>query len=354
MCLYPRLIKNKRYIANKKNGGNVPICDDKRKLVVPVGCGNCMECRKKKSREWQTRMLEDIRHNKNGKFITLTFSNESITDIIKEIKGLEGYELDNEIATRATRYFLERWRKKYKKSLRHWLITELGHNGTENIHMHGIVWTNEKMEEVEKHWQYGYVWKGNETQEGGLENYVSERTVSYLTKYVTKQDELHKEYKPKILSSPGIGKNYTERIDFENNKYKGEETKEYYKTRTGHKMAMPIYWRNKAYTEEEREKLWIQKLDKEERWVGGEKVDISKGEEEYYKLLEYYRGRNKRLGYGDNEINWERKKYELERRILKIQERIIKEDAPQAGDCPPVGREHTDKYSAIKPSNIWD
>lgn len=87
-------------------------------------------------------------------------------------------------------------------------------------------------------------------------------------------------------------------------------------------MAMPTYWRNKAYSEEEREKLWIEKLNKQERYILGQKVDISKGEEEYYKLLNYARNKNKRLGYGDDEINWERKHYENERRKLKFAERI--------------------------------
>ena len=31
MCLYPKLIKNPRYKATKKNRGIVPICNDERK-----------------------------------------------------------------------------------------------------------------------------------------------------------------------------------------------------------------------------------------------------------------------------------------------------------------------------------
>jgi hypothetical protein len=32
MCLYPRLIKNRKYIKNKKNGGNIPPVKDERVL----------------------------------------------------------------------------------------------------------------------------------------------------------------------------------------------------------------------------------------------------------------------------------------------------------------------------------
>ena len=126
MCLYPRLIENPKYKANKKNGGVIPAIFDKRVMAVPIGCGKCIECRKKKCREWQVRLNEDIKENKNGKFVTLTFSNESIKKLDSCINDtIKGYDRDNAIASLAVRYFTERWRKKYGKSVRHWLVTEL-------------------------------------------------------------------------------------------------------------------------------------------------------------------------------------------------------------------------------------
>lgn len=319
MCLYPTFRKNPKYTITKKNGGNVPIPCDNRVLLVPTGCGKCMECRKQKAREWQLRLLEDVRHNKNGKFIALTFSDESIYKLseLPELKKLSGYVLDNAIARVAVRRFLERWRKKYKKSLRHFLITELGHKGTENIHLHGIVWTDEDVEEVVKHWQYGFVWKGYE----GRKNYVNEATANYMTKYMTKVDFKHKEYKPKIFVSAGIGKGYTDRLDFERHKYKGEDTIQTYKTRTGHDVALPIYWRNKAFTEDEREKLWLHMLDRNKRYVCGEEVDVSETDADYFGVLEHYRNKNERLGYGDDRKDYEQKRYENELRRLKQLER---------------------------------
>lgn len=317
MCLYPRLIKNRKYTPNKKNGGNIPPIHDERTKYVPIGCGNCIECRKKKAREWQVRLLEDIKTNKNGKFITLTFSNESIKEIAIECKGI-GYDLDNEIATKAMRLFLERWRKQYKKSLRHWIVTELGHNGTENIHMHGIIWTNEPLSEVERIWSYGFVWKGKGEKQI---NYVNEQTVNYIIKYVNKADEKHPNYKSRILTSPGIGNAYVTTLDSAKNLFKNIETNETYRTRTGHKITLPIYWRNKIYTEDEREKLWLQKLDKDERWVCGEKVKNS-DTKNYLGLLKHYRQLNKQLGYGNDEKNYEQEIYERERRIIMQQTRI--------------------------------
>ncbi len=315
MCLYPKVIRNRKYMANKKNGGNIPHCSDERIKWVSVGCGKCMECRKQKSRGWQVRLLEDMKVNKNGKFVTYTFSERELQKIDNKIdKRVKGYDRDNAICTYAVRHYTERWRKKYKKTLRHWLVTELGSTNTERIHMHGIVWTNE-VKDIEKIWKYGKVYIGE---------YCSEKTVNYIVKYVNKVDEKHKEYTSKIYTSKGIGKDYINREDSRRNKYKKGETKETYKTRHGTELALPIYYRNKIYSEEEKEKLWIEKLDQEKRYVCGVEIDVSKGLEEYYKVLKRKREANKRLGYGDDSINWEQKKYEQEVRNLKREERIKK------------------------------
>lgn len=332
MCLYPRLIKNKKYTSNKKNGGNIPAISDKRTEYVPIGCGNCMECRKQKGRAWQIRMSEHIKTNKEGKFVTLTFSNEAITELQKksideinekikkakthkEKEKLEelktGYKLDNYIATYAVRRFLERYRKEHGKTIHHWLITELGHNGTENIHLHGIVWTNEN---ITKHWQYGFVWIGD---------YVNERTVNYIVKYVTKIDQKHKNYTSKILTSSGIGSKYTETYNSQKNKYKTKNTEETYRFRNGTKASLPIYYRNKIYTDEEKEKLWIEKLDKQERWILGQRIDISETEEHYIKALKEAQRKNERLGYGKSEKNWSEIEYENNRRELMRSKRTV-------------------------------
>ena len=314
MCLYPKLIKNRKYVANKKNKGVIPPIGDKRVLYVPVGCGRCMECKKQKARNWQVRLQEDLRKNKNAKFVTYTFSEIELQKLDNEIKGIKGYDRDNEICRLAVRRYTERWRKKYGKTLRHWLVTELGHQKTERVHMHGIVWT-EKTEDIKKIWSYGKVWIGE---------YVNAKTINYIVKYVNKVDEKHKEYNSKIYASKGIGGNYMERRDFNRNKYKGDKTIETYKTREGVEIALPIYYRNKRYSDKEKESLWLKKLDEEVRYVNGIKVSIKEGEEEYYKLLEQERMKNKRLGYGNDERNWELKKYENERRNLKKLERIQK------------------------------
>lgn len=364
MCLYPRFTYNGRYKENQKNGGIIPPVLDIRTKIVPIGCGDCMECRKQRGREWLIRLLEDIKIHTNGKFVTLTFSNESYTELLEEVQQqqfikstelntelqkpnskadskqyrslqrkinkcnakISGYALDNAICTLAIRRFTERWRKQHKKAPRHWFITELGHNGTEHVHLHGIIWTNEDIvntNKLSKIWQYGFVWTGKRTPSGRLHNYVSERTIKYAVKYFTKMDMQHKAYRSIVLSSKGIGADFLNTPRAKEHRYKDTETREYYRTPTGHKLAMPKYYRMKMYTDEQREKLWINLLNKETRYVGGEKIDVSGGDyTEYFNLLEHYRRRNIKLGYNPGGVSWQRAEYEHKIRVLKQKQRI--------------------------------
>ena len=143
-----------------------------------------------------------------------------------------------------------------------------------------------------------------------------------------KQDNKHRGYNPVIATSNGIGKGYIERVDSKRNMFRGEETEETYKNRAGYKMGLPIYYRNKLYTEEQREKLWISKLDKQERYIMGEKIDVSRDEKEYWQALKYAQIKNEELGYGGNSNEWAKLKYENEIRILKQMERLSGSNAP--------------------------
>lgn len=303
---------------------------DQRLKYVPIGCQNCIECRRQKAREWKVRLTEDLKTHHNATFITLTFNTQSLTKLHHDVeqiltKQLQnqtndkqrlriqnkycGYARDNTMAALAVRRFNERYRKQHKKALRHWLITELGTQRTEHIHLHGLIYTNH-IKEIDKLWNYGYTWKGI---------YVNAKTINYIIKYVTKTDVKHPNFKPMILTSAGIGKNYTKSIMAINNKYNDTKTKDHYKTTTGHKISLPIYYRNQLYTEEQREQLWKQKLDENIRYILGQKIDMNTEPERYIKLLEQAQQKNKQLGFGNDGIEWDKIQYENQRRdILRL------------------------------------
>ena len=310
----------------------MPHMQDKRVGLVPVRCGMCMECMTAKSSEWKSRLLEEIKHQKQrGNFVTFNFSNEGYTelkeDALKKIPGIKGYDLDNQIATIAIHRWRERWRKRNRKSPRHWFITELGGGETEHLHLHGIVWAD-AAEEIEKHWKYQQIDKDKwrygwcTLGDGKGRNFVNEETIGYITKYITKVDEKHKYYKPVVLTSPGIGKDFVNTFDAGKLAYKGKQTKTTYTTNQGFEVNLNTYWRNKIYTEEEREALWIAKLDEGVQYVGGQKIKAEDSETRA-KLLKYHQKISNRLGYG-SPGNWEAKRYEEDRRALYQEKRGIK------------------------------
>lgn len=310
MCLYPRLIQNPKYKPNKKNGGNPTKAADLRINMVPIACGNCIECRRKIANNWKIRLYEELKEqNKNGKnatFVTLTFSNENIkaleSQIYKEDEAQNKYETNtnreyetlNQIAKKGVRLFLERWRAKYGKSVKHWLITELGEEN-ERIHIHGLIFTDkDKTEQIKDLWKYGITYIGE---------YVNEKTINYITKYITKYDNKHKGYKAKILCSKGIGRGYIEKGK-KYNKFKEENTRETYKTKQGYNLNLPIYYRNHIFTEEEREKLWIYKINKNERYILNTKYETKTTEQikNFLNAQKEAQKLNTKLGYGKTEF----------------------------------------------------
>lgn len=303
MCLYPRLMKNPRY-----KGGKEFLCDDRRKLYVAVGCGNCYECRKQKAQSWRVRLMEELKVSNHAYFVTLTFSNDSLVQLSNAAETTE----TNATATKGVRRFLERYRKKYGKSLKHWLITELGHEGTERIHLHGIIFPPNEMslQELNDLWKYGRA-------DNGL--YCNERSINYIVKYVTKIDTDHKTYMPVILCSAGIGANFVTEHNRQIYTYKTGESREDYKLPNGRQVALPMYYRNKFYNEEERGKLWTDKLDKGNIYVNGieiKNVNTIKGYERYLKTLHAQQVWNKQIGYGDTSDEWKKEPYNITFRML--------------------------------------
>lgn len=295
MCLYPTLIKNKRYCKTKKNKGIIPECPDERLKYVTAACGKCYECRKQKARAWQVRMSEETRHNPNALFVTLTISDESFNEIAKKYK----LKTDEECIKKMIRLWLERVRKTTKKSLKHWFTTEQGGNRTERYHLHGIVWGAKDTTLITELWKYGFVFIGS---------FVNEQTINYITKYITKKDLKHPNFLPTILCSAGIGEKYLSRSDSELNRFRGKQTTETYRLRNGMKLNLPIYYRNKLYTDEEREQLFLNKIEKGVVWVLGQKVNIA-DEGKYFKLLKQAQKDCQRL-HGDDPVQWEEAKYE--------------------------------------------
>lgn len=332
MCLYPRKMINRKYTATNKNGGiipNPPIIGqnyigniyDQRVLEIEVPCGQCIECRKSKAREWQVRLNEEIKTHKHNYFVTLTFAPKELEEICKKTRLKEC----NAVAGHAVRHMLERWRKDHKKSIKHWLITELGHEGTERIHLHGLLFTDEVLEFGEmddnklrtwKYWKYGSIYVGD---------YVNERTINYISKYITKIDTDHKGFVGQVLASPGIGKNFIDRLNkIHSNEYRyvPRHAIDFYRLPNGIKVKLPSYYKNKLYNEEQREEIWRDFMDKEQISILGTEHSTRILDKAIIEdVRDNARELNKKLEYGDNTGEWRKKEYNVTKRMLQQVER---------------------------------
>lgn len=317
MCLYPRKMTNRKYTPTIKNGGCVPTMADERTAEIMIPCGNCIECREQKSREWIVRLTEELKSHKHAYFLTLTFNEHYLKETIEKA----GIDAPNIVSAYALRRCLERWRKTHKKSLKHWFVVELGHEGTERVHMHGLIFNNEPLEFQKindsiyyrwKYWKYGHVYVGD---------YCTNRTINYITKYITKIDNDHKGFIGQILCSAGMGKRFLERPIANSYKYNGQDTKLHYTLPNGAKINLPTYYKNHLYNEEEREKIWIDSMDKGQIYVRGMQFDENRIDNPTIgNVCDKQREINAFLKYGDDSPEWRKKPYNCTIRRKKVLE----------------------------------
>lgn len=246
MCLNPVIIRNRKYLPNKSNEGWPPEARDERLLTVQIGCGACIECREKAAKSWRVRLVEEMKTNpRNAEFITLTVDEETL-------QGW-GDEEKQEIRMREKiRQWFDNCRKKTGYSIRHFTAIERGES-TNRIHAHSLMWIDEEfVEDCLKAWKIGFTDRGYE---------ASEKTVGYITKYMTKETV-------GIVVSKGIGKERT-RMMANDVILAGDGLAH---DRKGRKILVPVYYRNQAMTDVQREDARLRALDNPWEWVSGVEV----------------------------------------------------------------------------------
>lgn len=185
-CLRPIKLKNPRYkvldFYYNQNFIKTSLPLDY-SLLVP--CGKCRNCLKNKSRDWRARLISELSSNKDGYsyFVTLTLDDSAY----------DYYCINSNVPVRL---FLERYRKRVGRSLKHFIVTELG-SETHRLHYHAIFFGSKLSSDVlSKIWDFGFSHFG----------WCTEDSVSYIAKYITKPQIYESWYKPKIFASPGLGK----------------------------------------------------------------------------------------------------------------------------------------------------
>lgn len=204
--------------------------------TVPVPCGRCPACYKRRVSQWSYRLTQQIKISDSAHFITLTYDTNHVPLTQNGFMGLRKTDVQK---------FLKRLRKsqskKYpnSKPIRYYLCGEYG-GKTIRPHYHAILY-NAKLELIQPSWNLGNVHYG--TVEGA--------SIGYCLKYMSKVSKIpmHKnDDRPKefALMSKGLGQNYlTENmIQWHKNDLLNRM---YVNLPDGRKVSMPRYYKLKIY-----------------------------------------------------------------------------------------------------------
>lgn len=225
-----------------------------------VPCGKCNFCLQSKRGEWSFRLAQEAKVSDSAFFLTLTYEDEKLP--INEASGLP------QLSKTDYQLFTKRLRKEQsmisQKKIRYYSVGEYG-TETQRPHYHSIMFNLEpvlrtKLVDI---WQKGMVDVGD----------VTPASIHYVTKYViNKYEDFGSREPPFALMSrkPAIGRNYLDT----HTKWHRDGLKDYTNV-NGHKGRLPRYYRDKIFTQLERERMAYE--------------SVIKSDEDYWKEVERLR-----------------------------------------------------------------
>lgn len=201
---------------------------------ITVPCGKCIECLKKRRKDWVFRMLQELKHANNAYFVTLTYAPEHLPT-------------NNELSKTDVQAFLKRLRhlfpSGYSKVSPRFKYYVVGEYGTEfdRSHYHAIMFNlppdlnHEKI--LNQAWNKGFVHASPD---------VNIKSISYTLGYIinepTKEYEVTRPFAMMSLK-PAIGFDYVEKM----RKYH-TKGRIFHGKMDGQNVGLPRYYRDKIFT----------------------------------------------------------------------------------------------------------
>lgn len=217
-----------------------------------VPCGKCNFCLERKRSDWTFRLIQEEKVSTGSKFLTLTYDDKHINNDEPDCVRVARNGLP-QLCKRDLQLFQKRLRKANEDlsdyPLRYYSVGEYG-TITARPHYHSIVFNVHpkllmKMVDI---WKWGHVHVGE----------CEMASIHYVTKYcINRETDYPGREKPFAFMStkPGIGVNYLathtdwHRADMRN-----------YTFVNGYKKAIPRYYKNRLFTDRERETLAAEAL----------------------------------------------------------------------------------------------
>lgn len=239
---------------------------------VPVKCGRCPYCKKRKLNDWVFRLKQEDKAAQQSCFVTLTYDTDNVPLVrngmslspmtrkyrIKNIsklwitpkKGMIRKKIrqirvtQNKTASNDLTIFFKTLRNE-GEDFRYYAVGEYG-SKTNRPHYHILFFNLMNIDLIFKAWTKGSIHIGN----------VTGASIGYTVKYLDKPkrvpmyegDERVPEF---CMSSQNLGENFLKNEQI-NKAFKGNIHKHYLFTEEGYKIAIPDYYRNELLTVQEK------------------------------------------------------------------------------------------------------
>ena len=210
---------------------------------MPFPCGKCPPCKKRRTSGWSFRLVKEGERSKSALFVTLTYDTEYVPITTNGYMTLDLKDLQK---------FFKRLRKLSNEKLKYYAVGEYG-STKKRPHYHIILY-NANPEHINRAWALNN--KSIGTYHIGN---VSAASIGYTLKYMSKKSQIpihtnDDRIKEFSVMSKGLGSNYLtdNMINWHKNNL---EQRMYVPIEDGKKIAMPRYYKDKMYNEQEKDKI---------------------------------------------------------------------------------------------------
>lgn len=265
-------------ISSRKKGAEFS-----QKVTVP--CGWCVDCLNAKASSWAIRISEEEKVSSNAYFLTLTYNDETIPNVNADTEEIvRGAQYKKGFYRTLDKKDLQKFFKRYRRALdrkykygldeetgeivpvakkhqiRYYAVGEYG-GRTKRPHYHAIVF-NVDVELLLKSWSIKKKPIG-QTKAGKVE----QGSIRYCTSYIMEKWKYKKRIQnpPFSIMSKGIGKNYIDMMK----DYHNQGLEDSYMLPGGVKLPIPRYFKDKIFSDEDREYLGEEARKRAEAEIAG-------------------------------------------------------------------------------------
>lgn len=208
---------------------------------VPVPCGRCPNCKLRRVNGWVFRCLKEAERSTSSLFVTLTYDVDRVPMSPNGFMTLRKSDFQD---------FMKRLRKLCPDfTLKYYACGEYG-TERKRPHYHAIIFNVPDVAMIDQAWTLDGKLIGI-TQSGTVTGDSIAYTMKYIDKPTSKSMHARDDRAPEFaLMSKGLGSNYLtdDMIAF----HKADLSRMYLTKPGGHTIAMPRYFRDKIFTDDEK------------------------------------------------------------------------------------------------------